>query len=114
MFSAFFEGLKKIVLEIFKAVWSIFFDENTGFVWWVIDTFFSLGEWFLLQLVNVLGMQGLLSEYSGVITETMILCSKLDTFVPLHESVELFVIFLSFMVIFLSVKLILKLIPGLG
>jgi hypothetical protein len=114
MFESFYRGLKDIAVAIINFIWSIFFDENNGVVWWLIDTFFSYGEWFLLQLVNILGMENLLSRYSGVIIEVMTLCSKLDAFLPLHESVELFGIFLSFLVIFLSVKLILKLIPGIG
>jgi hypothetical protein len=114
MFEAFYKGLKEIVLQIFKTIWSIFFDADYGLVWWVIDTMFSYGEWFLLQLVDVLGMQGLLSQYSGVITEVMALCSMFDAFFPLHESVELFGIFISFLVFFLTVKLILKLIPTIG
>jgi hypothetical protein len=95
-------------------IWSIFFDEKNGIVWWVIDTMFFYGEWFLLQLINVLGMQDLLSQYSVVITQTMVLCSKINRFVPLVESLELFFIFLSFLVMFLTVKFILKLIPGVG
>jgi hypothetical protein len=61
---------------------------------------FSYGEWLLLQLVDVLGMDNLLSQYSGVIVDTMVLCSKFDAFFPLHESVELFGIFISFLMFF--------------
>jgi hypothetical protein len=114
LFTLFFDTLKIIVSKIIEFIWSLFFDETNGIVWWIIDTFFSLGEWFLVQMVNVLGVDKLLSEYSGVITETMLLCSKLDRFVPIYESVELLFVFLSFLAVFLSVKLILKLIPGIG
>jgi hypothetical protein len=114
MLESIIDFLLSLVLEIFKTVWAIFFHENYGIVWWFVDLFLSYGEWFLLQLVSLLGMQGLLSRYSSEITETMRLCSEIDAFVPLHESVELFFIFLSFLVLFLSVKLILKLIPGVG
>jgi hypothetical protein len=114
MFEAFYEGLKDIVVSIISFFWSLLFDENDGIVWWFIDLFFSYGEWFLLQLVNVLGMENILSRYSGVITAVMAQCSKMDAFFPLHESVELLGVFLSFLVIFLAVKLILKLIPSIG
>jgi hypothetical protein len=64
--------------------------------------------------IELFNFEGLLSEYSGVIEDVMILCSKIDRFVPLHESLELFVMFLLFFVILLTRKLILKLILGIG
>jgi hypothetical protein len=108
------EFLLDLVLEIFKTVWAIFFDSEAGLVWWFVDLFLSLGEWFLLQLIETLGMKDLLSRYSDEITETMRLCSEIDAFVPLHESVELLGIFLVFLMLFLFVKMILKLIPTIG
>jgi hypothetical protein len=114
MLQSFYQGLKDIILQIFKAVWSIFFDADYGLVWWIIKTAFSYGEWFLLQLANVLGMNGLLSQYSGVITETLILCSKIDRFVPLHESLDLLVLFLPFFFIIISIRIILKFVPFMG
>jgi hypothetical protein len=50
MFEGLFENLKEIVLQIFDVIWSIFFDENDGIFWFVVDTMFSLGEWFILQI----------------------------------------------------------------
>jgi hypothetical protein len=114
MFDGLFEELKDIVLYIIDVIWLFFFDENNGIVWWIIDLMFSYGELFLLQLVEVFGMEDLLSEYSEVISETMMICSEIDRFVPLHESLELFFIFLSFLTILLTIKMILKLIPGIG
>jgi hypothetical protein len=114
MFESIVEFLLGLVLEIFKTVWAIFFDENYGLVWWLVELFLSFGEWFLLQLIETLGMRNLLSRYSNEITETMELCSKIDAFVPLYESVELLGIFLVFLMFFLFVKMILKLIPCIG
>jgi hypothetical protein len=114
MFESFFNGLKDIVLQVFEAIWSIFFDSETGLVWWIFETFLSFGEWCLLGLIDVLGMNNLLSQYSGVIAEAFLLCSKLNKFVPLVESVELFFIFVSFLSLIVSIRIILKFIPGLG
>jgi hypothetical protein len=99
------------VLYCFEWFWDLFFEEERGFVWWVLGKMFELGEWFLDQLPDISSMVG---SYASAGEILMYWAMVLDKFFPVTETAGLVVTFIVFVALFLFAKFVLKLIPGVG
>jgi hypothetical protein len=106
-----FDWIWDVVVYCGQVIWDFFLHDDDGFVWWLLRMFGDWATWFIEQIPD---MSSILGQYSSPITTAMQLMSKLDKFFPLSEAVSLLGIFIVFLLIFLSVKLILKLIPTVG
>jgi len=91
-------------------LYDLFLGEN-GFVWYIFDWAIMMGNWFISMFPNI---GAFLQSYSGAFNTTMILVGKLNQFFPLTELVTLLGFYVTFMLLFLVVKFIMKLIPTIG
>jgi hypothetical protein len=110
---AFVLDIKKLIFYIFQWIWHFIFGEN-GLLWLILDYSFYWVNWILVQLTNALGTKDLLPSYSASINEALLMCSGFDQFVPLSDLVGLLNVFLGFLMLFITIKFILKLIPAIG
>jgi hypothetical protein len=106
-----FEWIWKVIVYIGQAIWDFFFGDPDGFLWWILSMFGNWALWFVEQIPDI---SSIVETYSSSISTTMELVSKLDKFFPITEAILLLFVFLAFLVIFLCVKMILKLIPTIG
>lgn len=87
-------------------------DENEpGLLWWFCGQLLDLGKWFFEQLPDITATVG---SYSYAFSITMDLIGKLNNFLPVLEATMLFGTFLTFITLFLSIKLVMKLLPWIG
>ena len=88
-------------------------DFFTGLLWAIVGFGISMGNMLVLALPDIgdiLSQQ----EYITSITLVMNLVGRMNQFFPVVEAFVLLSIYLYFMMTFLVVKLILKLIPTIG
>jgi len=131
-FNAFFNFLAWIVNAIATILWTIvdfclgmawdfcfflydLFLGEEGFVWYVVEQFIEFGiwivEWLLLAFPDI---AAIVTQYEGTFSFAMRWIGMLDAFFPVTESLTLFGIYMGFMFVVLSVRLILKIVPGMG
>jgi len=99
-----------LVWDIGFYLYDLFLGEE-GFVWWIFDFALSTGHWLLSNMVDV---DEILRQYEGIFDMALGFVGRLDQFVPVTEGVALVTILIGLYVIIIIVRLILKLIPGMG
>lgn len=100
-----------LVWAVGEFLYDLFFGEE-GFVWMIFDYglyWIEHGMAYMLEyIVDVFGWYGPEVEFS------MQLIGRLNHFVPVVESGLLLTFYMAFLMVFIIVKWVLKLIPGLG
>jgi hypothetical protein len=110
-FKSIFQWIWDLICQIGTIIYDFFFHETDGWVWWFVDYFLDLFDWFIKQLPDVCSY---VDDYGSSFSTLMSVVGKMNNFFPVHESVTLLGVFILFVGIFLGVKAILKLIPGIG
>lgn len=103
--------LWSVVVYVGGVLWDFFFHEESGLVWWLCGLFLDLGAWFIEKLPDFSGLVGQYAQYFG---PTLEVCARANKLFPLKESLTLLGIFITFVILFLGAKLIMKLLPSVG
>ena len=101
------EGVKQV-----EDIWNQIFNEETGHFWTLFDWFFDVG----IELVETFfpNISDYVAPYLATIDFAMVWVGRLNDFFPLTEAGVLLGVFWAFILVFLSIKFILKIIPGIG
>ena len=82
-----------------------------GFVWSIFDFVIGLGNEFLQSFPAV---ENLLTQYEQPVSTILGLVLALNAFFPVQETISLIGIYLVFVAVVIVLKIILKVIPGMG
>jgi len=113
----FFLSLPKKIWDIFVSffmyVYNFFFHEETGLVWVVLREFL---DFMFAAIDKSLGavIRPLIVQYGPVIKTVGEKVGELNVFFPVVEAGQLLGIFLVFLVVVLTIRILLKIIPGAG
>ena len=105
------EAIVRAMFVVVKFIFDLFFGEN-GIVWFLLDIVIMLIEEFIDLLPD---LSGIVSQFDGgSIVFVSRLMGRLNMFFPVVEGLYLLAAFLLFLVVFLILKAVLKLIPFIG
>jgi hypothetical protein len=99
-----------MVWEFCYYLYDLFLGEE-GFIWYPFDFLLIFSDEFV-EIFPDLG--GIVSDDGGAFSYTMHLAGRFNQFFPVVESFYLLNIYLVFLTVYILIKLLLKVIPGLG
>jgi hypothetical protein len=110
--SSAFQWFSDFIVGLIDSCYAFFLGEN-GLLWWFVNLSLDL-FYYGISLFDSFSLGSLLSQYSSesqLFFSIIVFC---DLFFPVHELLTLIEFFISFVVIFISVKFIVKAIPTVG
>ena len=103
--------LKQVVKQA-EHIWNQIFNEQDGHFWTLCDWIFDVGIGFVKMFFP--NISEYIAPFVATINYAMVFMGRLNQFFPLVEIGVLLGIFWVFVILFLIIKLVLKLIPGIG
>lgn len=100
-----------IIVYCGQVLWDFFFHEEDGLLWTVCGWVAEWGEWFVEQFPDVVQY---IEPFHDSASQTMTLIGKLNTFFPIVETIIFIGVFIVYVMLYIGVKFILKLVPTIG
>ena len=104
----------EMVSYVLGFLFDFLFEEESGLIWSIAGFLIEKGTWFLGHSDFVNTWTEPFSRYSGAINSSKEIVGRLNQFFPIVEAGILIGFFSVFIIFFLGIKFILKLIPGMG